>query len=64
MALAHLAAQLDRWGFPLIDCQLETEHLVSLGATRVSRRAFVRQVARLVREPATPRRWRLDENLF
>ena len=32
IAMARLAAQLDRWGFPLIDCQLETDHLVSLGA--------------------------------
>ncbi len=28
IAMAYLAAQLDRWGFPMIDCQMETEHLV------------------------------------
>ena len=27
IAMARLAAQLDRWQLPLIDCQLETEHL-------------------------------------
>ena len=63
MAMAYLSAQLGRWEFPLIDCQLETEHLVSLGATRLSRRSFVREVARLVREPPTPRRWSLDPDL-
>ncbi len=54
IALAYLCAQLDRWGFPLIDCQLETEHLLSLGARPMPRRAFVAEVARLVREPAAP----------
>lgn len=61
IAMAHLAAQLDRWGFPLIDCQMETEHLISLGATAMSRRRFVAEVERLVREPAPV--WRLDEDL-
>ena len=52
IAIAHLAAQLDRWGFPLIDCQIETDHLVSLGAASMSRRRFVTEVDRLTREPA------------
>ena len=61
IAMAYLAAQLDRWGFPLIDCQLETEHLLSLGATAMPRRLFVAEVARLVREPAPV--WILDSDL-
>jgi leucyl/phenylalanyl-tRNA--protein transferase len=52
LALFSLAMQLDRWGFPWIDCQLETDHLLSLGAVRVPRQQFVAEVARLVREPA------------
>jgi len=63
VALARLAAQLDRWGFPLFDCQLETDHLASLGATTMPRRAFVRQVARLVREPDRSGPWRFDSDL-
>ena len=51
IALACLATQLGRWGFPWIDCQLETEHLLSLGAVAVPRRRFVAEVARLVRLP-------------
>ncbi len=47
IAMARLAAQLDRWHFPLIDCQLETDHLLSLGAERLSRRAFVAEITRL-----------------
>ncbi len=62
IALAYLAAQLDRWGFPWIDCQLETDHLLSLGAVALPRRAFVAEVARLVREPAPG--WTLDPDLL
>lgn len=61
IAMAYLAAQLERWGFPLIDCQLETGHLLSLGATAMPRRRFVAEVARLVLEPAP--RWVLDPDL-
>lgn len=61
IALAYLSAQLVRWGFPWIDCQLETEHLLALGATAVPRRVFVAEVARLVREPAP--NWQLDLDL-
>ena len=57
IAIAYLAAQLDRWGVPLIDCQMETEHLSSLGARLMPRRQFVLEVERLAREPATPARW-------
>ena len=60
IAMAYLAAQLDRWGFPLIDCQLETGHLVSLGASPMPRAQFLRQVERLVQGPPTPPVWSLD----
>lgn len=61
IAIARLAAQLDRWRFPLIDCQLETDHLLSLGAEHMRRRQFVKEVERLVREPEPS--WQLDEDL-
>ena len=61
IGIVVLAAQLDRWGFPFIDCQLETAHLMSLGAEHLSRRRFVTEIERLVREPAPS--WMLDEDL-
>lgn len=61
IALARTAAQLGRWGFPLIDCQLETDHLMSLGAEHMPRRQFVREVQRLVREPEPS--WQFDDDL-
>ena len=61
IAMARLCAQLERWGYPLIDCQLETEHLMSLGAEPMPRRRFVREVERLVR--LSPPAWQLDDDL-
>ena len=61
IAMARLAAQLDRWGFPLIDCQLETDHLLSLGAERMSRPAFIAEVERLTALDAPI--WAIDADL-
>ena len=61
IAIARLAAQLDRWHFPLIDCQLETDHLLSLGAEHMPRRRFVKEVERLTRE--TEPTWQMDADL-
>jgi leucyl/phenylalanyl-tRNA--protein transferase len=63
IALAHLVHQLERWGFGLIDCQMATGHLASLGAREITREAFVRKLAELVNcEP--PSHWRFDDDLF
>jgi len=63
VALVHLVRQLRRWGFPLIDCQMSTSHLASLGARTVSRDAFLTVVRRCVTEPPVPAPWRLDDDL-
>jgi leucyl/phenylalanyl-tRNA--protein transferase len=61
IAMARLAAQLERWEFPLIDCQLETEHLRSLGAEHMSRRSFVAEVDRLTKLDGP--KWEIDADL-
>lgn len=63
IALAYAAAQLDRWGFPLIDCQMSTSHLASLGARDLARQEFTRRIEPLVRQPSMPGPWKLDEDL-
>lgn len=63
IAIVTLAAQLARWGFPLIDCQMRTAHLASLGAVEIPRRQFVEAVARLVREPAIEAPWTLEDEV-
>jgi leucyl/phenylalanyl-tRNA--protein transferase len=60
VALVHLVRQLERWGLPMIDCQMSTPHLASLGAREVPRREFLRDVRRLVGEPSVPAPWRFD----
>ena len=63
VALAHLARQLERWGFGLIDCQMNTPHLASLGAREIPRTEFVERLQELVNcAPAT--RWRFDADLY
>ena len=40
VAFAHLAKQLENWGFAVIDCQISNPHLSSLGAEEISRESF------------------------
>jgi leucyl/phenylalanyl-tRNA--protein transferase len=57
VALAGLAAALHAWGWPLIDAQVENEHLVSLGAYCLPRAQFCEKVAELVAQPGRPGSW-------
>jgi leucyl/phenylalanyl-tRNA--protein transferase len=63
IAIVYLARQLARWGVPFIDCQVKSDHLVTLGAVELRRREFLRQLADLVDQPAIPSPWRLDSDL-
>ena len=60
VALVGLARQLQRWDFGLIDCQMETPHLASLGAHTLPRAAFTSRLAELVNLPHRPGPWRFD----
>jgi len=44
----HLVAFLAERGFGMIDCQMHTAHLESLGACEIPRADFARRVAELV----------------
>ena len=57
VALAALAARLGDWGWPLVDAQVESEHLRSLGAESWPRAAFLEAIAGLVRAEAPPGPW-------
>ena len=63
VALVHLVRQLRRWDFPLIDCQMSTSHLASLGGRNVSRAEFLEVVRRYVQSPPVPAPWQLDADL-
>ena len=40
LVLIHLVQKLEQLGFELLDCQQTTDHLLSLGATDISRLEF------------------------
>lgn len=60
VALVRLARQLQRWNFGLIDCQMETPHLTSLGARTIPRPVFTARLAELVNLPHRPGPWQFD----
>jgi leucyl/phenylalanyl-tRNA--protein transferase len=64
VALAYVARQLERWKFILIDCQMSTGHLASLGAREIPRAEFVRDVRAGVVRPGVPAPWRIDADLM
>jgi leucyl/phenylalanyl-tRNA--protein transferase len=64
VALVYVVRQLRRWGFPLIDCQMSTSHLESLGARPIDRADFLKVVRRFVAMPAVPGPWGFDADLL
>ena len=57
VALFHLTEFLKKRGFPLIDCQMHTPLLASLGAREIPRRTFLRQLSALVNYGEVPGNW-------
>jgi leucyl/phenylalanyl-tRNA--protein transferase len=72
IALAHLARQLERWQFGMIDCQMNTPHLATLGAREIPRREFIASLKELIHcaptdeksSPGHPSDWQFDRDLF
>ncbi|MBS1229161.1 MAG: leucyl/phenylalanyl-tRNA/protein transferase [Proteobacteria bacterium] len=60
IALAHLCRHLDAQGFGLIDCQMNTPHLASLGAREIARREFIARLVDLTAMAPTGGRWTAD----
>ncbi|GAB4223130.1 MAG: leucyl/phenylalanyl-tRNA--protein transferase [Gammaproteobacteria bacterium] len=60
VALVHLAWQLHAWDFALIDCQLPTEHLFSLGAENIKRLLFLEYLQQEVNQPHHLGQWILE----
>jgi leucyl/phenylalanyl-tRNA--protein transferase len=61
IALAHLARYLERQGFAVIDCQMKTAHLASLGAREIRRGELVRGLAVWTEEGRGPGKWPADD---
>ena len=63
VAFVALNRQLARWGFPLVDCQVENNHLLSLGATSISRKAFLNYIDLYIDLP-NEHQWRFDPDIL
>lgn len=57
MALVALVEHCKRDGIALIDCQMHTQHLESLGAREIRRQEFAGLLQELVHYPRTPASW-------
>lgn len=53
----HLVRTLDAAGFDLIDCQVHTEHLESLGATLIPRKTFLTALQNSLRHDTLRGNW-------
>jgi leucyl/phenylalanyl-tRNA--protein transferase len=57
VALVALVGELRARGFPMIDCQMKTPLLASLGAREIPRADFLRRLSALVNYPEPPGTW-------
>lgn len=53
VGFVSLVSQLKDWGFVLIDCQMPTQHLHSLGAREIPRSEFARYLRQFLDRPNT-----------
>ncbi len=60
VAAAHLARFLEEEGFGMIDCQMNTPHLASLGAREIPRADFMDRLRALVAIAWQPGKWPSD----
>ena len=60
IALVGLACHLTRHGFDLIDCQVTTGHLVTMGAIEISRETFLEKITISIARKMAPETWNPD----
>lgn len=63
VALTYLISHLHKWGFPLMDCQLPSAHLSSLGAIAISRKEYITTMRPLCEEELIDLEWKFDEDI-
>jgi len=60
IGMVWLCRQLHGWGFGLIDCQVASAHLRSLGAVDLSRERFLQRLKAAISLPGRTGHWRFD----
>jgi leucyl/phenylalanyl-tRNA--protein transferase len=64
VGFVHLVRQLQEWNFHLVDCQLQSRHLQSLGAEPISRRAFQQALDKHLDQSGPPSPWQAGGQLI
>ena len=62
-AFVYLNKQLEQWGFQLVDCQVYTPHLESLGAKMIPRKEFINILNQNAIDQNTHAQWTIDADL-
>lgn len=57
VALATLVQRLISWDFHMIDAQVTTQHLITLGAKEISRRLFLKRLQKALSFPTIRGKW-------
>jgi len=60
LALYHLSQQLHAWSFSLIDCQVSSAHLKTLGAVEIPRDRFLARLRQALQDAGRTGTWRFD----
>ena len=63
IALVQLVRQLARRGFGMIDCQMRTGHLASLGGREIPRTEFSQRLAELINYPLPTGNWTASKRI-
>jgi leucyl/phenylalanyl-tRNA--protein transferase len=63
VCLVYLAALLRAWDFDCIDCQVTTEHLLSLGAAEIPRTLFLERLRSALQTPDRTGPWHLPPGI-
>lgn len=60
IAFIKMVDQLQKWGYALIDCQVSSDHLFSLGAQEIERETFQQYLTKYI-DQQPEHRWQFDE---
>ncbi len=59
-AFIYLVIHLQKWGYKLIDCQIQTDHLDSFGAHNIERHDFVKMLRTNCKQISPQKPWESD----
>ena len=62
IAFAHLVKQLEIWDYKLIDCQVSSDHISSLGSIDIPRQQFQKLLNELIDKQPKTHSWTFDKD--